>query len=244
MHKESDFAPSRAWACGRRKVSGPPCVRSACRSFSGFRIVSLRCSRAGLTQSVLRKRPNVRGFFPVEPEAENRKPQTAGPGVARVGGQACAARTRDHLKSEPRPRARSGGADWCRGNGWNGLLKRKTCCCFSRRRLEADAEREPGPRNAPPAPRAQLARAAPSRVRGDPRSAEAGTAASEPPAARLPARPRAARDARELARRLADEPEPRSRASPAACAPAPAPASPAAGPAPAMRSGAACLPSR
>lgn len=116
--------------------------------------------------------------------------RSAGPGVARVGGQACAAGTRDHLKSEPRPRARSGGADWCRGNGWNGLLKRKTCCCFSRRRREADAEREPGPRSALPAPRALLTRAAPSRVRGDPRSAEAGTTASEPRASRLPSRAR------------------------------------------------------
>lgn len=41
------------------------------------------------------------------------------------------------------------------------MLKRKTCCCFSGPRLEADAEREPGPRNAPPAPRAQLAHARP-----------------------------------------------------------------------------------
>lgn len=169
--------------------------------------------------------------------------RSAGPGVARVDGPACVAGTRDHLKSEPRPRARSGGADWCRGNGWNGLLKRKTCCCFSRRRREADAEREPGPRSASAAPRALLARAAPYRVRGDPRSAGGGNH-SFGAAGPTPPLPRTARDSRELARRPAIEPEPRSRASPAACVPAPAPAFPAAGPAPAMRSGAARLPSR
>lgn len=50
----------------------------------------------------------VLGSRPPQPGAPGAHPHrgSAGPGVARVGGRACAAGTRDHLKSEPRPRAR------------------------------------------------------------------------------------------------------------------------------------------